>query len=162
LAVGYISAASISSSAATSGLLPLDGRFMIACASLVAAANTKFSGLLLVNFIFIVAFCFIAISVIRNNIRVSTYVFLTLVTALAAANIKPTFNLLWYGSPFFPQPLELFGIVIFPGSEPVFAQPTGYTDVRPLNFLLSVTELDWFIRGVAAHYNIDMHTGDAP
>jgi len=78
------------------------------------------------------------------------------------ANAKPILNLIWFGSPFYPQPLEVFGTVFFAGSESGLDVPNGYTDFRPLSFLLSLTELDWVVRGVRSHYNMDMHTGDFP
>ena len=33
---------------------------------------------------------------------------------------------------------------------------------EPLNFILSVTEFDWIMRGVAPWYNLDGESGDAP
>jgi hypothetical protein len=33
--------------------------------------------------------------------------------------------------------------------------------LEPLNFILSVTEFDWIMRGVAPWYNLDGDSGDA-
>jgi hypothetical protein len=44
---------------------------------------------------------------------------------------------------------------------PTYTESLGWL-ARPANWILSITEIDWKIRGVKAVYNIDSSTGDNP
>ncbi len=92
--------------------------------------------------------------------------------ATLAAGATVTRNLLRFHDPFYPLQVRVAGTMVFDGPE----DPTrdadypayllyGSTAVRfpePINFILSATELDWTMRGVAPWYNIDSVTGKSP
>lgn len=86
-----------------------------------------------------------------------------LATALSLATC--TRNAWVYGNPFYPIATNIIWPLPGPWKEyrnyPTYTKVLGFL-ARPANWLLSITEVDWLIRGVSPVYLIDMHAGDAP
>jgi hypothetical protein len=72
-----------------------------------------------------------------------------------------------YGNPFYPIEVHVGEHVMFAGPESLTPDNPTYHGGKiklpePLNFVLSVTEFDWIMRGVAPWYSLDSGTGLAP
>jgi hypothetical protein len=98
---------------------------------------------------------------------------------MAAASLTLARNAIVYSNPFHPhnprhlgRPLATYDPQARPGSSPSipdskprregsYLTGLGYGS-RPVAFVLSATELDWLVRGVAPRYDIDSNTGDRP
>ena len=95
-----------------------------------------------------------------------------LAIALLAATLALADNVWRFGQPLYPLEVEAFGRVLLAGSESSAedANPPRYLLAGaqevglpgPLTYLLSLTELDWTLRGVAPWYNVDGQTGRLP
>lgn len=95
---------------------------------------------------------------------------LALAACLASATLF--WNAYHVGQPLYPMEVAVLGHVLLPGPESpgMDAHPPSYLLMgsqqvhppRPIGFLLSFTELDWTLRGVAPWYNIDAVTGRVP
>lgn len=90
-----------------------------------------------------------------------------LVLCIVGAGCKPLINIYELGNPFYPVQVDLlyklFGVV---GPEKEYQNYPAYLTwlgflARPIYFILSITEIDWAIRGVNVLYNVDSVTGDA-
>lgn len=86
-------------------------------------------------------------------------------SATAISNLYRTSN------PVYPLKIQVAGLTIFSGPEDPMngADPPDYAGrggvhvlPTPVSFVLSVTELDWTLRGVPAWYSIDGRAGDRP
>lgn len=102
-----------------------------------------------------------AFGAVRRSAR-AALVALAVTGALAAA-ATPIRNALRYRSPVYPVESAFV-------TKSLIAAPTQWRRVytrrlgplqRPAEFALSVTEIDWWIRGVEPLYNIDSNTGDS-
>jgi hypothetical protein len=81
-------------------------------------------------------------------------------------------NELQFANPFYPLRIVIAGKTEFRGPEDpyIHANPPDYllygsTSMKfpePVNFMLSATELDWTMRGVAPWYDIGSVTGNSP
>jgi hypothetical protein len=94
----------------------------------------------------------------------------TLVAALVAASLlsgaSALANAVRHGNPVYPFDTTIAGMH-FAGPEPEYRNYPDYTArlgplARPANWLLSITEIDWLIRGVKPEYTMDSATGDRP
>jgi len=104
--------------------------------------------------------------------RSRAFLLIVLMSANALASTTILMNYVRYGNPFYPLSVSLFGRSLFTGPESPelgATYPTyllaGSHEVsfpEPVNFILSATELDWTMRGVAPWYNIDSVTGWTP
>ena len=92
--------------------------------------------------------------------------------AMTTANISAIKNFVSYGNPVYPINVSVAGVTLFQGTEsseyeanyPSYllrgSQPVTFPS--PVNFVLSISELDWTMRGVAPWYNMDSVTGGSP
>lgn len=97
-----------------------------------------------------------------------------LAVSLAAGSMTAIKNFVRFGNPVYPIKAVIAGHVIFDGPGPDSAEwgvePPAYllrgskpiSLPEPVNFILSITELDWTMRGVAPWYNYDSVTGRQP
>ena len=152
----------------------LDGAVFLGAAA--AAGNAKYMGLGLA--LVIVAFLFAHAWSRRIRPRERrTLVALAAGAALLASGTVVR-NTIRFSNPIHPFPLSLLAVERAPrdlraerareGLPPtVIVRWTDYpynlgTLGRPLLFVLSATELDWWIRGVEPRYSIDSNAGDKP
>lgn len=96
-----------------------------------------------------------------------------LAIGLAIASLSYVSTYARTGNPLYPFELKFGDQAVLEGPEHPLAQleaaPPAY-DIRhsryavpqPVAFFLSVTELDWVLRGVAPRYNADSNSGDTP
>jgi hypothetical protein len=147
---------------------PAYRRFSIHALYIVAAAaagNTKFmstivslaiSGYLLTFVIF-----FRPTTVLRTKVTLV----ITIGFAIALSLITCARNFSQYGNPFFPIAINILWPMPGPFGQyrayPMYTDSLGWL-ARPANWILSITEIDWKIRGVKAVYSIDSFTGDNP
>jgi hypothetical protein len=73
-------------------------------------------------------------------------------------------NVVHHGNPLYPFDTTIAGIHL-DGPEGEYRNYPTYTArlgplARPVNWVLSITDLDWAIRGDAPRYTIDMHAGE--
>jgi hypothetical protein len=135
------------------------------------AGNIKYQGVLAVGAI---SMTVAVVAVTVRGVRWRAFGRLAAVLALANTLAAGTMiaNLARHGDPFYPIAVKAFGATVFAGPEdpetdasyPTYLL-TGSREIRlpgPIDFLLSVTELDWTLRGVAPWYNVDMVTGRSP
>lgn len=95
-----------------------------------------------------------------------------LMTANLLAGASAGADLVRFGNPFYPINVEIAGHTVFSGPEAsdAGAEPPRYllSGSREIalpgfaNFILSATQVDWVLRGVAPWYNIDSVTGRSP
>ena len=135
------------------------------------AGNTKYQGLIACLAVSVVIFSLcLAMPQLRARSRLE--IIALLVLANLVAGTAATQNLILHENPFYPVEVRAFGQIIFEGPElpSLGAEPPSYllSESReislpgPLNFVLSATELDWTLRGVAPWYNIDAVSGRSP
>lgn len=135
------------------------------------AGNTKYQGLIACLAVTVVIL-FYCLTMPQLRARFRLEIMALLVLANLAAGAAATQNLMLHGNPFYPVEVRVFGHVVFEGPElpSLGAEPPSYllSESReislpsPLNFVLSATELDWTLRGVAPWYNIDAVSGRSP
>ncbi|HEX4271404.1 MAG TPA: hypothetical protein VHZ32_08455 [Rhizomicrobium sp.] len=150
----------------------------LACivALLALAANVKFQSLIALA---VLCAILLAATFALRGVERRRRLMLAGALALAAllGNIATLENLVRHGNPVYPFEVQVGERTLFAGPEslqyrkgnpndraPVYAlrgsQMTTFPG--PVNYLLSLTELDWNMRGVAPWYNIDMVTGKSP
>lgn len=135
------------------------------------AGNTKYQGLLAclsLSTIMMVG----CLAVPRLGTRQRCLLAALLVLANLAAGASALANLARHGNPFYPIQVQVLGKVVFDGPESpnLTAEHPSYLlsgsrEVSlpgPVNFVLSATEFDWVLRGVAPWYNIDSVSGRSP
>jgi hypothetical protein len=135
-------------------------------AAAAAAGNSKFNGLILSFAIsaFVLAYLFIdrrALGGPRVKVAACT---VALACILAAATSER--NAWRFGNPVYPVDTRVVGVHLRgPDSEyrnyPDYTAPLGVL-ARPANWLLSISEIDWIVRGVDHDYTLDLATGDKP
>lgn len=142
-----------------------------AVAALGLTGNIRYQGFLsVVCIISVIAVSGIAIKGITRGFRFS--ILAVIVTAGILASGTLATNLVRFNNPFYPIAVAVHGTTIFAGPESAdndVSYPTyllaGSRRVslpEPINFILSLTELDWTLRGVAPWYNIDSVSGRTP
>jgi hypothetical protein len=140
----------------------------ISVASLGLAGNIKYQGLISCIIISGIAAIF---AVLGKNISLRRRGgFLALILAVnLVAGISATSNLVKFGNPFYPVEVKIGKTAAFPGPESdSLGSPNPTYKIHdklislpwPSNFVLSISELDWTLRGVFPWYNIDSSTGD--
>jgi hypothetical protein len=99
--------------------------------------------------------------VLRRNVNLV----IIIGVAIALSLITCARNFCEYGNPFFPIATDFLLPLPGPWEEyrnyPTYTESLGWL-ARPANWILSITEIDWKIRGVKAAYSIDSFTGDNP
>jgi hypothetical protein len=106
-----------------------------------------------------------------RRFRACVLVVLAAAALLAASSAAS--NFMRYGNPFYPLAVKVLGKSVFAGPESPDFRDAGYPTYllrgshpvslpEPVNFLLSASELDWTMRGVAPWYNLDAVTGTTP
>jgi len=135
------------------------------------AGNIKYQGLLAcLALSALIMITTLIIPGIRTRSRIFVVVILLIANLAAATTVIS--NLVYHGNPFYPFTVQVFGRPIFDGPESPSggAEPPSYllSESRevslpgPINFVLSATELDWVLRGVAPWYNVDAVSGRSP
>lgn len=129
-------------------------------AAAAAAGNTKFTALVISLAISAYLLAFVAFQKGGASLARDVKLIATVGIATALSGLTCARNLWEYGNPFYPIALGPF-----PGPKkeyqnyPLYTQAVGWLG-RPINWVLSITETDWIIRGVKVVYNIDLHAGD--
>jgi hypothetical protein len=146
-------------------------RAACAIAAFGLAGNIKYQALLSVwCSCAIVALLCLQVPDMPRRFRASVLLVLAAAALLAASSAAS--NLVHYGNPFYPLEIKLLGKSVFAGPESP-EMDAGYptyllrgshpvSPPEPVNFLLSASELDWTMRGVAPWYNMDAVTGKTP
>jgi hypothetical protein len=131
-------------------------------AAAAAAGNTKFMALVISLAISVYLLAFVAVQRGGAGLARDVKLIATIGIASALSGATCARNLWEYGNPFYP-----IAVGPFPGpwkeyqNYPLYTQAIGWLG-RPINWVLSITETDWIIRGVKVVYNIDLHAGDEP
>ena len=134
------------------------------------AGNIKYQSLLIVWIItgLVGVFCCIRSDLTREK---RLLIMGTLILGNIFASATTIRNMAVYGNPFYPIEVHVGEHVMFAGPESPETDakyPTYLLEGReikllePLNFILSVTEFDWIMRGVAPWYDLGSSSGDAP
>lgn len=143
----------------------------IAVASIGLAGNIKYHGLVAAGLAVTVAGL---MALLTPGIAPRRRLAIVGVSALAmmVASLSPTWNVIRTGNPLYPMTVTILGKTLLTGTESpdMDASPPTYLLVGerdfqfpgPVNHVLSLTELDWTMRGVAAWYNIDGFSGRLP
>ncbi len=146
-------------------------RAMAAIAILGLAGNIKYQSFLscLCVSIIVLVPC-LAIRDIPARCRAILIAVLLIANVLAGTTVISNFAR--YGNPFYPLQVKVLGTTLFDGPEStdmgadypayLLAGSREVTLPGPINFMLSATELDWNMRGVAPWYNINGLTGQNP
>jgi hypothetical protein len=135
-------------------------------AAAAAAGNSKFNGLILSFAIsaFVLAYLFIDRRALGGpRVKVAACA-VALACVLAAATSER--NAWRFGNPVYPVDTTVVGVHLR-GPEPEYRNYPDYTAplgvlARPANWLLSISEIDWIVRGVDHDYSLDLATGDKP
>jgi hypothetical protein len=142
-----------------------------AVATLGLAGNIKYQG-------FFMAACVLAVTTIliltaRDMTgRFRLIILATIAAASLLASATLVTNLVRTHNPFYPLAITVLGTNIFIGPESqdtdvsyptyLLSESRPIALPEPVNFILSITELDWTMRGVAPWYNIDSVSGRTP
>ena len=141
-----------------------------AAGALGLAGNIKYQSFIAVAIVSIVLiilwFTTSELSIRRFRIFVLTA--LIVADVIAAGTIIR--NISFYDNPFYPLEIKIHNNVIFSGPEspetdakyPTYRLLGNAPVPPPINFILSATEFDWILRGVAPWYNLDSSSGDDP
>lgn len=134
------------------------GSFMLIVGLGFIAGGLKYQSIMAGNMILLV---FLVVHVVRDGSIPSWRVMGLFLLAGIAVNHWLFWNLVIHGNPFYPIALSVAGFA-FPGPEGVYSNYPGYWEhnIRPLNFVLSFTEIDWALRGVEYTYSIDQSSGE--
>lgn len=155
--------------------LPLRSeRGLAAIVSICAASlagNIKVQGLIAVFAVGLSVLCLHLITYHRDQTRLRSLVTLVFFCGLTAST-SALVNLSRFSNPIYPIKVDIGQRSLFVGVEPpdLGAEPPQYllygskevSFPGPINFILSVTEFDWTMRGVAPWYNIDSVSGRTP
>jgi hypothetical protein len=168
LAVGLLTDAKAADNAAT----PFPWwRAACVIAAFGLAGNIKYQALLGVWCVCaIVALLCLRVPELPWRFRACVLIVLTTAALLAASSAAS--NFVRQGNPFYPLEIKLLGKSVFAGPESPDTD-AGYPTYllrgshavsfpEPVNFLLSASELDWTMRGIAPWYNIDAVAGKTP
>jgi len=122
---------------------------------LCVASLVKFQGYILSMTVFLI-FC---ISLLANHEKRSYLksIRIMLLIFLAVASSKYLLNLFEFQNPFYPVEIQPF----FKGPERQYQAIPDYLDnlglfSKPIAYILSITEIDWILRGVQPNYSFDM------
>lgn len=153
-----------------SGRIPRLPAF-VALITIGLAGNIKYQGLIgaiLVVFIIFLAIIFECRLVFIRKIQLITISMVSLTLSCASA----IWNFYHFAHPLYPMEITVLGHLLLHGPESpgMDANPPSYLlagahEIQlpvPINYVLSLTELDWTLRGVAPWYNIDSVTGKTP
>ncbi len=171
IALGYLLLSDLLADARTVGSWSVWRRACAAIALFALAGNSKYQGLIacIGASAILVAESFVLRPLLPSR-RVA------LIGVLAAANLAASAsaigNLIHFNQPFYPLEVRIAGTTLSDGPEDpeLGAEHPEYllrgsapiALPEPINFILSATELDWTMRGVAPWYNYDSVTGDTP
>ena len=137
-------------------------------AAAAAAGNTKFTSLIVSLAISGYLLTFVIFFRPTMALRRKLHLVITIGVATALSLITCARNFREYGNPFFPIAINVLWPM--PGPFKEYRNYPTYTEAlrwlaRPANWILSITDIDWKIRGVKPEYNIynlDAHFGDNP
>ena len=144
------------------------GQAALGAAALGLAGNTKFQGTIGAMLVFAIAATLaLAVPGIAARRRLLLVAVMSAGLALACATLLA--NAWRFGNPVYPFDVRTDSRVLLAGVEssdtdddrPIYLLQ-GSRELHlpgPLNFVLSLTELDWTMRGVAPWYNIDAYSG---
>jgi hypothetical protein len=135
-------------------------------AAAAAAGNSKFTALILS---FAISAFVLAHLLVRRRAtgagRAKRVAAAVVVASLLAAGtaLKNTYT---HSNPVYPFDTHVLGVHL-QGPEPEYRNYPDYTAplgalARPANWLLSISEVDWIVRGVESHYSLDLSVGDKP
>lgn len=135
-------------------------------AAAAAAGNSKVTGLVMSMAIsgFVLAHtCLRARSASRKPFSIVIAAIIVGGTLAAGTALK---NSYLHSNPLYPFDVTVAGVHL-QGPEPEYRNYPDYTAplgvlARPANWLLSITEIDWHVRGVAQRYSLDLSHGDKP
>lgn len=134
------------------------------------AGNIKYQGMIGVILVVGIAAGF-ALLAPRIGKRQRAMLLAVMTMAVLVAGLSLLSNAIRLGQPLYPMEVKMFGRVLLPGPESPSmdgGQPTYLLGSReislpePANYVLSLTELDWTMRGVPPWYNIDAYAGHLP
>ncbi|HEX2829941.1 MAG TPA: hypothetical protein VHP37_26575 [Burkholderiales bacterium] len=152
-----------------------DPRLLVWCCVYVASAalagNSKVTGLLLSGAIGAFTVGYIAIwSFPRRRESISAPpdrwrwrpALLALALGAVLAGASAFRNVVEHGNPAYPLARTVAGYDL-PGPEPDWPSAPPYTSAlgpaaRPVNWLVSITEIDWKLRGIEPRLTLDMHS----
>jgi hypothetical protein len=129
-----------------------------------AAGNTKFMSTIVSLAISGYLLTFVIFLRPAMVLKTKVTLVITIGVATALSLITCARNFREYGNPFFPIAINAFSL---PGPHPEYRQYPTYTEslgwlARPVNWILSITQIDWKIRGVKAVYDLSPSTGYFP
>jgi len=140
--------------------------------ALTIAGNAKYQAWLATSAILaIVTVNLFFLADIPRRSRMALGAFVILFACTSSGSL--TVNTFKFGNPFYPIEVRIGPSVLFSGPETLYDNYPGYQFFggetkpthrlpTPVNFMLSATEFDWTMRGVAGWYNVDSNAGDTP
>ena len=133
-------------------------------ASAALAGNAKITAVVISVTIggFLAAYLVLTRAGIERRRLVGAMLVVLAATVLASASLLD--NVRRHGNPVYPFDTTVAGIHL-KGPEPEYRSYPAYTAplgslARPINWALSVSDIDWAIRGSVPHYTIDMAAGE--
>jgi hypothetical protein len=118
----------------------------------------------------LIAFTILALAVLRHGLtRKTARIAMIVAIAVLCSSATALSNFQRHDNPLYPLRVDMAGKSVFPGPEDPGsgADPPNYegragmhVPPGPLSFFLSVTELDWTLRGVSPWYSAESNTGD--
>ena len=135
-------------------------------AAAAAAGNTKFMATVVSLAISGYLLTFVIFLRPATVLRTKVTLVITIGVATALSLITCARNFSEYGNPFFPIAINVLWWPL-PGAWEAPQEHLTYTEslgwlARPVNWILSITQIDWKIRGVKAIYTLDSGTGYFP
>jgi hypothetical protein len=135
-------------------------------AAAAAAGNAKFTALIFS--LAISAFVLAHLLLRRRAVHRTRAKLVVLAVALASVLAAGTAlkNACRFSNPFHPVDTHVMGVHLA-GPEPEYRNYPDYTAglgvlARPANWALSISDIDWVVRGVDGKYSLDLATGDKP
>jgi hypothetical protein len=135
-------------------------------AAAAAAGNTKFMSTVVSLAISGYLLTFVIFLRPATVLRTKVTLVITIGVATALSLITCARNFREYGNPFFPIAINVLWWPL-PGvweelpPAPTYTESLGWL-ARPVNWILSITQIDWKIRGVKVIYTLDSGTGYFP
>ncbi|MEJ0019868.1 MAG: hypothetical protein WDN25_25595 [Acetobacteraceae bacterium] len=168
IAIGFFLLADLAAGTAGAAAWP---RIAAVLAAFAIAGNIKYQALL--GCVAVAAAIGVTCLVVRGIVpRRRLGILLVLAVATILASAWAIANVVRFGNPVYPIDVAVAGRHVFPGPEDLSTDPATPTYLlygsrqvtlpEPVNFVLSITEFDWTMRGVAPWYSLGSEAGEQP